>query len=109
MGSGSAEFRVAVEQLPPKLSFPIREGWSTEAQDALESRLTLQYGAALEGVRDARDISPNRLFTPDYYRFWMQMMQWKGQLDYRPLAGYNVRYMVAPAGSVRPAGVRPVT
>jgi hypothetical protein len=90
------------------LSLPIREGWSSEAVEALQSRLAFAYGAALDGVRDGRDLSPNRLYTPEYYRFRTQVMAWKAQRDLRPLGAYNIRYFVAPAGAAPSIGVKQV-
>src|SRR6185295_9270657 len=79
-----------------------------EAVEALQSRLVFSYGAALDGVRDGRDLSPNRLYTPEYYRFGIQVMAWKAQRDLRPLGAYNIRYYVTPEGSPLPAGVKQV-
>ncbi len=108
VGGGSPDFRVYGDFFPARLSLPIREGWSTEAVEALQSRLAFSYGAAIEGVRDGRDLSPNRLYTPGYYRFGLQVMAWKAQRDLRQLGAYNVRYFVTPAGLAPPDGLRQV-
>jgi hypothetical protein len=109
LGGASADYRVEAETVAPTLSYPIRDGWGLDALDALENRLSFSMGAALEGVRDARDTSPNRLYTPEYYRFWMQVLTWRGRRDYRPLADYNIRYVITQAGDAVPPGVRKVT
>jgi hypothetical protein len=108
IGSGSGEFRVQGDFFPAKLSLPIRDGWSTEAVEALQSRLAFSYGAALYGVRDGRDLSPNRLYTPEYYRFGLEVMAWKARGELRRLGEYNIRYFVTPAGPPPPAGLRQV-
>ncbi len=70
--------------------------------------MAFSYGAALDGVRDGRDLSPNRLYTPEYYRFGQQVMAWRAQRDLRPLAAYNIRYFVTPAGNPPLAGAKQV-
>lgn len=108
VGGGSSDFRVTAYLRGSKPGLPVMEGWSTPATAALESRLLLSFGAPLEGVRDARDLSPNRLYAPVFQRFGTQVLASADAREFRFLGQYNVRYVVTQAGLGTLPGLRQV-
>jgi hypothetical protein len=94
LGSGSREFRIDGRIGMPGRSYPITEGWDPEALSFLEARQSLLWGAPLQGLRDARNISPNQLYTAEFLALRRRLDQGNRQNDFGPLARMNVRYYV---------------
>ena len=107
-GSGSSHFRIDSDLELVGTALPVRPGWSEQALTALEMRLTLLYGAALDGVRDARDTSPNKLFTPEFLEHRRRVRQWTEQRRHALLGRLNIRYFITPAGPAPPPSLHQV-
>jgi len=109
LGNGSPDFRIDSGEVPPPPSFPVIEGWSPEALSFLDVRLAMQYGDILHGVRDARNISPNALFTPENLAVRQRLNTAVGHRQHAVLGQFNIRYFVANAhqgNETPPPGLR---
>jgi hypothetical protein len=108
VGGGSSDFRVDgdAEALPGRL--PLVEDWPVAAVSMFEARAVLQIGAPLAGVRDARDLSPNKLYTPAYRGVRLQAQDWMARGRLAALGRWNVRYFITDADKPPPPGVRQV-
>jgi len=94
VGDGSPDFRIESDAIPPPPSFPVIEGWSPEALSFLDVRLAMQQGDILDGVRDARNISPNALYTPEYLTARQRANSALRHRGHATLGGYNIRYFI---------------
>jgi hypothetical protein len=94
IGNGSPDFRIAGDAVAPRPRFPIIEDWSPEALAFLDGRLAMTQGDALDGVRDARDVSPNALFTPEYLDLRQRAGAFVRSHEHADLGRFNIRYFI---------------